>query len=151
MPIPQLIRFHLHGSPTPPILYHRLHRQPLPGLYIAAYLPLPPHPPNCALQTSSARVKRRTRGQNRSPNLLARNPMVPRTTGYPLHLERGPWSKVQRKRNPRRPSDDTSVRVCLPTKPVFNISRIMNVIERGVCLSRYPLCSTSGWHYSHSG
>ncbi|KAH9065597.1 hypothetical protein EDB87DRAFT_857813 [Lactarius vividus] len=139
--IHQPIRFRPHESPIHPILYHHLSPRPLPALHIAAYLPLPPRRPNCASQTSSARVKRRTRGQNRSPNLLARNPTVLRTTGYPLHLERGPWSKVPR--NLRRLSDDTSVRVRLPTKPIFSISRIMNTSERGVCPSRYPLCSAS--------
>ncbi|KAH9009392.1 hypothetical protein EDB84DRAFT_1199195 [Lactarius hengduanensis] len=147
--IPRPIRFHPHESPTHPILYHHLRQQPLPALYIVAYLPLHPRPPNCASQTSSARVKRRTREQNRSPNPLARNPTVLRTTGYPLHLERGPWSKVQR--NPRRPSDGTSVRVRLPIKPIFSISRIMNPSERGVCLSRYPLCNASCCDYSCSG
>jgi hypothetical protein len=144
--------FHFHWTPAHPILYHYRHLQPPLGVHFSACLPLHPHPPSYVLRTNSIRVRRRTRGQNRSPNLLARNPMVLHTTGCHLHLGRGPWSRAQR--NLRRPSDDRNVRVRLPTKPPLRLSRILNVIEREVCLFRSLLYSNhhsiNGWHYSRS-
>jgi hypothetical protein len=121
------------------MLLHRPRRQPLISLHIVVCLPLPPHPPSYALRTRSARVRRRTRGQNRSPNLLEHNLTVLHTIGCRLHLERGPWSRVQK--NLQRRSDDRSVRVRLATKLFFPLLRIMNVSEQGVCLLLSPLRS----------
>ena len=98
------------------------------------FLPLPPHLPSYVLQTRSARVRRRTRGQNRGQNLLAHNLTVLRTIGYHLLPGHGPWLRARK--NLRRQSDDTNVPVRLATILLWYI---LIVNERGVCLFRYPL------------